>query len=536
MIDFNIDDNLAHALYLEGIKSDEQVCYALEQYRIASRDEILRVLRSSFLGLQFNSIDEVIRTASLIDLEAKYGVILQKTDSTTIDIIVPIFKSVDRNSLELELCDYSFTYVYVTPYNYELLLHDEADIEKNCVLVYKRLIYECIKQGASDLHLGIHHYPDETRCYAKARYKNDLVKLDLFKLSIAEEQSLVLHVIKNCTNANTDDIDTPEGLSTSIICKADNFFKTLCPVLRLDVRKELDGYKFVTRIQTATTSTLSLEQLGLDDERVNCLRRIARKQTGLTLVCGPIRTGKNTTVFAILREIIQKYNRSIMSCESPIELLLPIDQIDVQYDDRKLQGVIVSAKKQDVDIMYVNEIPSKEIALAVSDLVNASIGIITTLHVDRLWRLPYKLFEYYGSSYKDIISQINGVFVQKLLPVLCPKCSKTVLVSDLNLHDQTLLDTLKKYAITSVYESQGCEECVDPFSSTVGYVPRKLKPFMEFLEFTDDVKDALLQCNTPYEMERYLKQFVREQAHTFEDTLCNSIKSGVIHYSALYDL
>ena len=69
---------------------------------------------------------------------------------------------------------------------------------------------------------------------------------------------------------------------------------------------------------------------------------------------------------------------------------------------------------------FSHEIPDKSIVFGIQDLVNSSIGVITTTHLDRIWNLPYKLKEYFGETYKDMISQINGVVNQKMFIKQCP--------------------------------------------------------------------------------------------------------------------
>lgn len=78
----------------------------------------------------------------------------------------------------------------------------------------------------------------------------------------------------------------------------------------------------------------------------------------------------------------------MISYDSPIEVLMPFPQVDYKDDPKRLLDCVRLAKKQDIDIAFLNEIPSKDVAFAVKDLVTSSIGVITTLHLNRIWDLP----------------------------------------------------------------------------------------------------------------------------------------------------
>lgn len=83
---------------------------------------------------------------------------------------------------------------------------------------------------------------------------------------------------------------------------------------------------------------------------------------------------------------------------------MPFTQVDYGGDESTLLNAVRLAKKQDVNVAYINELPNKEVAFSVRDLVNSSVYVLTTMHMDRLWHLPYKLKEYYGDQFKDVIS------------------------------------------------------------------------------------------------------------------------------------
>ena len=153
------------------------------------------------------------------------------------------------------------------------------------------------------------------------------------------------------------------------------------------------------------------------------------------------------------------------------------------------------------------------------------------MHIDRLWHIPYRLREYYGDQYKDVISQINMIINQKMFGVLCQNCKEVRLVGDLE--DERKRDLLLSNGIKQYYITEGCSECINLESGTVGLIPGSNQPYVELLEFTPDLKSRLLSCNEPYEMEEILHKRCNELNHTLEYEMSKAIGEGKLSIDAL---
>ena len=329
------------------------------------------------------------------------------------------------------------------------------------------------------------------------------------------------------TKKSAEDLEIPAGITASIsdaIC--DRKIE-----LRLSANKVHDGYECVCRIQNVKTVSMTIPDLGFPDYVQDTMYKMCRKHTGLTLFTGPIRTGKNTSAFALANEFV-KQPVKIKSFESPIEALMPFPQVDYLDEPKSLEEAIRLAKKQDINIAFLNEIPNKSVAFGVQDLVNSSVHVITTLHIDRIWHLPYKLFEYYGDSYRNIISQINCVFNQKMFPLLCPSCVENMLTEDLQ--SEELKKLLLDHNVTNVGVSRGCDECFDFNIGTFGVQRGKNQPFVEFLVFDDELKSRLLATQHVHEMETILKKEIKDKKRSLEYEICKAVKNKQISAEALY--
>lgn len=210
---------------------------------------------------------------------------------------------------------------------------------------------------------------------------------------------------------------------------------------------------------------------------------------------------------------------------------MPFAQVDYQEDSKRLLSLVRLTKKQDVDVAFLNEIPTKEVAFAVSDLAESSIYVITTMHLDRLWQLPYRLYDYYGESYKNVISQINGVLNQKMFGVQCPHCREEKLLSELK--SEPIYKLLSSKGVNSYFVTKGCKYCRDEITGSSGFIIGRNQPYAEHLIFTEEIKEHLLRCEHPWDMELYLKAKIREKAQALEDYMVDGVKSGDLNVESL---
>ncbi len=108
----------------------------------------------------------------------------------------------------------------------------------------------------------------------------------------------------------------------------------------------------------------TFEQLNLPAQQ---LADIAVLRRGLILVTGATGNGKSTTMSAIIQRINQTRRAHIVTVEDPIEFLFPkekslIIQREVGSDTASYRQAIVSAMRQDPDVIMLGEIRDAETA------------------------------------------------------------------------------------------------------------------------------------------------------------------------------
>ena len=529
--DFGLQKEVVKIFESKIYSDNTELITDLEIYKFMSRDEILKHLKFEFPELIFENVKSVNRKEEFLTIEGRYGILLDHIDSKSVKVIKSVFQTLDQTNLELDLKQFKeIEIVNITDVNFRELSEYGYRPKYDPMILFKRILIEVIKLNGTDLHFGVIHRNMRAEYPIQYRVNGDLYDLDLFTLDKELNHSIISTLVETKTSANSLDLSLPDGITANSSDILDNGNVEL----RIAANKVKDGLQCVIRIQEKKTFSYTIDSLGFSKEAQDFLMWLSKKRSGITLITGAIRTGKNTTAFALANEMI-KYPIKMIDYSSPIEVLMPFNQVDYLADENNLLACVRLAKKQDVNVAFLNEIPSKEVAFAVKDLVNSSIHVITTIHMDRIWHLPYKLNEYYGDSYKDVISQINGVMNQKMFDVMCPNCREVYPTS--SIRDLAKKAFLEERGLQNVWVAKGCEKCISTIKHSghnkTGSVIGANQPYVEFLRFDDKLKSRLLACDHAWQMEEIIKEVVRENKNTLEDTMFDGIQRGVLDYNAL---
>lgn len=182
------------------------------------------------------------------------------------------------------------------------------------------------------------------------------------------------------------------------------------------------GEKIVLRL-FQQTEVPSLESLNHSPGVTRELEQFLKQPTGLLLLTGPAGSGKTTTIYACLRELMQQGHRHIITIEDPVEQVIAgVMQTEVN----EAQGLDYPKAarhllRQDPQVLVLGEIRDEETAnIAVRTALTGHL-VISTLHAgscrgvfERLWAMVPDPF--------SVASAASLVINQRLVRRLCPDC------------------------------------------------------------------------------------------------------------------
>lgn len=522
-----LDNKEYQFVFLKHKITDEQeIIRTIEKYKLIPREEIVRRMNKIYNGDYMKTVElqYVTRSDNLYKLEKKHNVVIHLINSSSCIVYYNPFEELDKETIRMELDDFNnIKFQAITERNLEELNHIQIKAsDYDYDLLLKFLVLDCVACGGTDLHINTRHSKLKTYYTIDYRRDNYMWRNDNFRFNQETIRNFVYKTIERKTEKGVYQDIAATGVSANVPdLLGDGKYE-----LRVTVVSTLRGWKMTARIQRMKTVSLKIQELGFDKPVEDNLKFLATKTDGLTLITGPVRSGKNTTAFAMANNMdLDKL--TVMDYSSPVEVFMDFSQVDYGGSEETLKAHIAKAKKLDVDIAFINEIPSKDVAFGIRDLVNSSIGVITTTHLNRVWHIPHKLKEYFGDDYKDMMSQINAVINQKMYVKQCPHCTRTILIDSL---DKPIREYLEMYGVVSVTENDGCDKCEQ------GMLKGGIQPFTEMLIFTEEVKKALRVCDYPYQMEDVIYNLLHQRKESLDYKVTEAIKEGKLHYKAVITL
>jgi type II secretory ATPase GspE/PulE/Tfp pilus assembly ATPase PilB-like protein len=214
----------------------------------------------------------------------------------------------------------------------------------------------------------------------------------------------------------------------------------------------LHGERAVVRMFAALGDYLHVDSLGLPDKTTESLRLLLSETAGAIVVSGPAGSGKTTTAYACLRELVRAANhgRCIVSLEDPIEVAVDgVSQSQVNaVSDFDLATGLRSLMRQDPEVILVGEIRDSETAEATFQASLTGHLVISTFHAASAAGAISRLSDMGIEPYL-LRSGILGILCQRLVRQLC-KCKQPVAEDPKELG----------LPVTKAWNAVGCPQCL----------------------------------------------------------------------------
>jgi type IV pilus assembly protein PilB len=324
---------------------------------------------------------------------------------------------------------------------------DVTDLEKMgqespVIRFVNYLIFDAIKQGASDIHIE----PKEKQL--KVRYRIDGVLFDSMNPPFSMGPAIVSR-LKIMSNLDISERRLPQdGRIRAVVHgrKVD---------LRLSTLPTVSGEKVVMRILDNKSISVSLDDLGFSEDALTIWKNQIDQPHGILLVTGPTGSGKTTTLYASLRQMdAQKLN--ISTVEDPVEYhLASVNQTQVHHKiGMSFAAALRALLRQDPDVVMLGEIRDKETAeIAVQASLTGHL-VLSTLHTNDAPSSITRLINIGVEPYL-ISSALNACLAQRLVRKICQHCKEDFIPSD----EMKEFLTLQGFASDKTFKGKGCDRC-----------------------------------------------------------------------------
>ncbi|WP_435006683.1 GspE/PulE family protein [Tundrisphaera lichenicola] len=221
--------------------------------------------------------------------------------------------------------------------------------------------------------------------------------------------------------------------------------------VRVSTFPTLHGEKAVIRLFAASGQFLRLNDLGLPPDVRDKLTHALAETSGAILLTGPAGSGKTTTIYACLRELVESSagSRSLVTLEDPVEVAVDgvtQSQVDIQAGFDLATG-LRSLLRQDPEVIVVGEIrdrPTAEVAFQASMTGHL---VLSTFHAGSSSGAVARLADMGIEPYL-IRSGLLAVVSQRLVRKLC-ECAR----------EESEYRGFLGLSVSKAWVAVGCESC-----------------------------------------------------------------------------
>lgn len=255
---------------------------------------------------------------------------------------------------------------------------------------------------ASDVHIE----PLEERLTIRCRIDGVLRRVMDLPKSV---ESALISRIKILSNLKIDEHRKPQDGQFTIMVGNKEVD------LRIAISPVVWGEQVVIRLLDKSGSSFKLEEMGYTGRALRLIRKGIKKPNGMVLTSGPTGSGKSTSLYALVQEILSE-EINIVTLEDPVEYKMSgVNQIQVNPAvGLTFASGLRSILRQDPDVVLVGEIRDSETAnLAVQAALTGHL-VFSTLHTNSAAGILPRLLDM-GIEPFLIASTVNTVIGQRLV-------------------------------------------------------------------------------------------------------------------------
>lgn len=184
---------------------------------------------------------------------------------------------------------------------------------------------------------------------------------------------------------------------------------------RVVINHKFKGYAITIRMISKMAFDKDLKSLNLSENVIDFLiTEMLNREPGMRVISGATMSGKNTTILALLKLLIEKDAFKVVSVEMPVEQELHgVEQIQCDTASEYKES-IHSLIRQNPDYVYVTEM-GDETGKDVVVVTNTGKCVFTTVHANSAIDTIDRLVDITGYTVDRVIQTVHSICYQELV-------------------------------------------------------------------------------------------------------------------------
>ena len=257
----------------------------------------------------------------------------------------------------------------------ELLAH--VDRLKDPVPLVDRILRAGLLLHASDVHL------DPAADAVRVRFRIDGELEEVLRIP-ADMQSAVTSRLKVLASMDIAEKRAPQDGGFSWRMSGPVTLGTSPLDVRMATLPVRYGERITLRLLETGGRRLTIDDLGLSEADRRAFDEVLKRPHGLVLLTGPTGSGKTTTLYAAINELLKGEPKNIITVEDPVEYEIPgVSQAEVDSADKvNFAKALRSILRHDPDVVMIGEIRDFEsLDVAVKAALTGHL-VLSTLHAN----------------------------------------------------------------------------------------------------------------------------------------------------------
>lgn len=281
------------------------------------------------------------------------------------------------------------------------------------VKLLNSILREAVRTGASDIHI------EGGRSGLRVRYRVDGLLEESMRLPKWVQDPLVARC-KVLARLDITERRVPQDGRIQV-----RYGDSIVD-LRVSSLPTQFGEKVTMRILDPGTAPGNLDKLSFSVRELSWIRQAITRPEGIVLVTGPTGSGKTTTLYGMIAEIVSPV-RNIITVENPIEYQIDgVNQVEInEKQGLTFAGTLRSILRQDPDVILVGEIRDAETAEIALRAAQTGHLVLSTLHTNDAVATITRLLDLGVEPYM-LASALNLIVAQRLVRRVCGHCAEPV--------------------------------------------------------------------------------------------------------------